>query len=388
MKVDSKKASTRFPAAWPWLVDEAIPAFVKIRYSPKENWKNKPFGKEDAAFFFKGIEELSKLFTEERPQKMPSYFQHPKFRSSYLLYFFPLQAAKILAAFALHPQAMQAALKHSQKEGVLRVADLGCGPGTASLAFLLWALEYSISSKSELPPIELEWFDTNPAILEDGRLLVEELSSHFPRLRGKVSLKMHVAPWWKAPSLLSGDTSLLFMAHVLNEGRGSRATQENTALIDLWGAMLAKTNGGGILILEPAERRTSQFLSRLRDQLLETKLIQEKPSSLWGPCLHAGRCPLAEGRDLCHFSIPTRIPGEWFKDFSKKLSSEKLWVKFSYLWIASSSFPAPVPDPLLRRVISDPIAASTVLICEPGRPERFSGRDLWRGDIVKIRHKI
>src|SRR4051812_11812209 len=70
-----------FPPAWLWLVDEAIPALVKERYSPRENWKGKPFSKEDAHFFFRGIEELSDLFTEERPKNMPAYLNHPKFRS-------------------------------------------------------------------------------------------------------------------------------------------------------------------------------------------------------------------------------------------------------------------------------------------------------------------
>src|SRR4051812_38508454 len=81
-----------FPPAWLWLIDEAIPQLVKDEYSPRESWKGKPFTKEDARFFFKGIHELSELFTEERPKGMPPYFRHPKYRSAYLLYFLPLQA--------------------------------------------------------------------------------------------------------------------------------------------------------------------------------------------------------------------------------------------------------------------------------------------------------
>src|SRR5688500_7744702 len=91
-----------FPASWTWLVDEAGPALVKSRYSPRESWKTKPFTPDDARFFFRGVSELSELFTEERPREMPAYFQHPKFRSSYLLYFLPLQAAKFLSIFRLH----------------------------------------------------------------------------------------------------------------------------------------------------------------------------------------------------------------------------------------------------------------------------------------------
>src|SRR3954467_13416455 len=99
-----------FPPAWLWLVDEAIPTYVKKHYSPRESWKDKPFAKEDAHFFFRGIEELSELFTEERPRNIPAYFNHPKYRSSYLLYFLPLQAAKFLTLFQMHSKAIDAAI--------------------------------------------------------------------------------------------------------------------------------------------------------------------------------------------------------------------------------------------------------------------------------------
>src|ERR1700746_3744114 len=86
--------TVRFPAAWSWFFDEAVPAWVKTHYSPKESWKNKPFSREDAKFFFRGVDELSEIFTEERSRGIPDYFSHPKYRSAYLLYFLPLQAAK------------------------------------------------------------------------------------------------------------------------------------------------------------------------------------------------------------------------------------------------------------------------------------------------------
>src|SRR5689334_3916352 len=115
----------QFPPAWLWLVDEAIPTWVKKNYSPRDSWRDKPFSQEDAKFFFKGIEELSDLFTEERPKGMIPYFQHPKYRSSYLLYFLPLQAAKFLTLFQFYPAAIEATLDHGFKTGVIRIADLG-----------------------------------------------------------------------------------------------------------------------------------------------------------------------------------------------------------------------------------------------------------------------
>ena len=94
---------------------------------------------------------------------------------------------------------------------------------------------------------------------------------------------------------------------------------------------------------------------QLRDQLLETETVEARPSSIWGPCLHAGRCPLAAGRDWCHFSVPVEVPGRWFKYFSRGLSSERQWMKFTYLWLAAPGSPARTLSSGIRRVISDPL---------------------------------
>ncbi len=378
------KTPTKFPPAWLWLVDEAIPTWVKKNYSPRESWKDKPFAKEDAHFFSKGIQELSLLFTEERPKGMPPYFRHPKYRSAYLLYFFPLQAAKFLTLFQLHPQAIQAILNHARQARVLRVADLGAGPGTASLSFLLFWMTQDPSLIQDIP-IELDWFDTNADVMEDGKILVEMLTNSFPRLRGQVQVRTHVGPWWKAGSKLKEDVSLALVGHTLNE------TQTLVREIDSgWKALLDRAGGGGTLIVEPAGRRPSQILSACRDRLLELELIEKTPTQIWGPCLHAEACPLASGRDWCHFSMPAEIPGKWFRKFSEDLSSERHWVKFSYLWIASQAYPSPPLDSRLRRVISDPLSKgpqTSVLICEPETVGRFPTSQksgVGRGDLVKI----
>jgi hypothetical protein len=366
-----------FPAAWPWLADEAIPAWVKSRYSPRESWKGKPFGPPDAAFFSRGIRELSELFTDERPGRLPDYFLQPRFRSSYLLYFLPLQAAKFLTLFHLHSEAIDAALRHGRKTGVLRLLDLGSGPGTASIALLLELLDRK-TREAPVPEIELHWFDTNAKILKDGEALVELIASHFPGLRGKVRVHAQAEPWWKAAGLVRAPVSLTLVGHVLNETSGDIETTARRLE-----EVLALAEGGGALIVEPAARRPSQQLSKVRDELLE-----HEPRTFWGPCLHAERCPLASGRDWCHFSLPVEIPGRWFRTFSKAIGSERHWLKFSYLWLASAAYK---PKPLragLRRVISDPLrgpGGASVLLCEPERPGRMKvGPDsrVRRGDLV------
>ncbi|HAR43608.1 MAG TPA: hypothetical protein DCS07_13425 [Bdellovibrionales bacterium] len=383
-----------FPAAWLWLVDQTIPELVKDRYSPRESWKNKPFTQEDAHFFFKGIEELSERFTEERSRGVLNYFLHPKYRSAYLLYFLPLQAAKFLTLFDQNKGAMEAAVDHGLKQGVLRIGDLGAGPGTATLAALLWFLNWADKNKTDLPKIEILWLDTNTTVMDDGRVLVEKLADGFPRLRGKVRLKTVDAPWWEVGRYTENQPfSLLILGHVLNEASGPMSSNSDEGRhekwIKLWSTLVDLSAGGGMMIVEPASRRTAQNLSQIRDQLFADTLINNEEVRLWGPCLHAGLCPLSGGRDWCHFSFPTQIPGRWFREFSKGLGSERLWLKLSYLWIASAEYPSTVSDPRARRVISDPMGEdrSTLLLCEPEEAihHKINPRaKIFRGDLIKI----
>ncbi len=388
-----KTSPIHFPPAWSWFMDDFMPQWVKNQYSPYENWKNKPFSNKDAQFFLKGIEDLSTLFTEERHHSLFTYFQHAKYRSSYLLYFLPLQAAKFLTLFQLHPKAFQAMMDHGQKNGILRIADLGAGPGTASISLLLHLLSESTGKKDTLPPIEFHWFDLQTSILTDGKALVEALAQSFPKLRDKVTIHLHPHPWWKAtppiiPATPDFSFSLVFIGHVLNE---SPTFHWKNNLF--WKKLLQKTAGGGILLLEPATRKSSQILCALRNQLFENSLLEQTARHIWGPCLHAGECPLAVGRDWCHFSIPLTIPGQWFKIFSEALSTERHWIKFAYLWLTPTAL-APQPPLQCRRVVSDPLRATPhptqVLLCEPERTLRWNvplQQPTKRGDIIHLKDR-
>lgn len=378
-----------FPPVWKTFVDEIVPQYVKQAYSPREKWKNRPFTKEDAHFYFKGIEELSTLFTDERPKGMPAYFQHPKFRSSYLLYFLPLQAAKFLSLYHRHTEAIQAALEHAQKTGCLRIADLGVGPGTASLALLIYLLNSRLPDRLLPKSIELHWLDVNYPIMKDGVAITHALTELFPQLRERVTIKTYVEPWWKTAALLKEEFSLTIAGHVLNESTGQPQNRVTSAF---WLSLLERNKGGGILFVEPAARKSSQLLSKLRNDLFSQELLPSSATRIWGPCLHAQMCPLSEGRDWCHFSVPSLVPGEWFKYFSTALGSERLWLKYSYLWFTSEEYPSPEPKPTLRRVISDPLNPGSpyraVLLCEPTTPGRFPlnhGEVLYRGDLVSVR---
>jgi hypothetical protein len=393
MKIAAKTFSLAeapaFPDRWTLLLDQTLPAFVKDRFSPSDSWKKKPFSKEDVNFFSKGLLELSEFFTSGRETgRLPNYFTTAKFRSSYFLYFFGLQGAKFLTLFDRHPKAVEAALLDAEDRGVLRILDVGAGPGTASIAFLCHALEKILKdqplgkegAKLRLPfSIELLWIDHNEAILKDGEQLLARLLDLFPEIDGSIQLKTEVRPWWKHPKGFSFEASLVLFGNVLNEGvPGASIFQQGLA------PFLKNPGGGGVLLIEPAFREPSQRLSTIRDEVV----LSESPLPLWGPCLHLEKCPLSSGKNWCHFSVPAKLPGEFFRKFSIKLGGVRDWLKFSYVWFASKKTEKTAAFPKgLVRVISDPIRTSTGLknlVCRPGRftYETTPKKPIFRGEVI------
>lgn len=360
----------RFSRSWSRWLDECIPTTVKERYSPDPKWASKPFSEKDRLFYTKGITELSDAFTSERSQPWLGrpYFQIPKNRSSYLLYFLPLQAAKFLTVFQSQPTALENFLKPSTHPK--RVLDLGAGPGTASFA-LMFELLAQRRNADFFPHLHLVWVDQNRQILEDGRALFQKLSELEPILKEKVKLELISCPWEEYRPDPAYD--LILVGNLLNEFKETEISSQRKfqKLADLIG----RSRDAGTLFLEPALRSSSQTLSALRDRLFEEQVLRKEPGVIWGPCLHVQGCPLSRGKDWCHFSVKAVLPGVWFEKFSKSLGSKREWLKYSYLWVASQERPAPPTSPLQYRAVSDPIherdGGKSVLLCAPNQVERI-----------------
>jgi hypothetical protein len=376
-----------FPRHWLDLLDGIIPGFVKDRFSPKDSWKGKPFTDVDMKFFAKGLIELSEFFTTDREgSKLPTYFTAPKFRSSYFLYFFALQGAKFISLFERYDRAMDAMLAHGKKNGELRIIDVGSGPGTASLALLAWLLDRFDETRKLPFPIKLLWIDRNDAILKDGEALLNAWLAHLaPHWDGDISLETEARDWWRHPKDFNPRASIILFGNVLNE-----TSQQPAHFLQGLSPLLENPEGAGILFIEPAFKAASQRLSQIRDEWVE-----RGDAAIWGPCLHLGRCPLAFGRDWCHFSVPTELPGKWFRKFSIQLGGIRDWLKFSFTWLAAApSLPlTPASEnnkskSPLYRVISDTLKTESGKqnqICEPERVGYVSSppKPLFRGDLTE-----
>jgi hypothetical protein len=390
LDLHSLSQKPNFPSRWTVVLDELIPTFVKNRFSPSPAWKSKPFSQDDVAFFSKGLVELSDFFTEDREKaKLPNYFTTAKFRSSYFLYFFALQGAKFLTLFERYPKAIEAAIEHAIETGTLRIVDVGSGPGTASIAFLIFVLEKlagpleknKTAKKIKLPfKIQLVWIDHNETILKDGKIMLAELFECFPEFEGDIDLVTEPRLWWKHPKEFKFEASIVLFGNVLNESSDDPRIYLSGLL-----PFLKNLTGAGILMVEPAFKSASQRISQIRDELM--------PHRLWGPCLHEGKCPLAQGRDWCHFSVPAELPGNFFKKFSIKLGSKREWLKFSFIWVAApyakekSLILAEQTQAKIVRVVSDPMRTprgNQNQLCTPGMISWFKTpmRPLYRGDVI------
>jgi ribosomal protein RSM22 (predicted rRNA methylase) len=329
-----------------------------------------------------------------RKLRMGPYFSQAKYRSGYLLYFLPLQASKFLATFQMHPEALTPFVEADPAGPPLRILDLGAGPGTASLALILELVRRCGTVR--FPKLEFVWLDASREILADGKAFLEQVFEEVPALRERIRVITVAGDWLSG--LRPGERSfaLVLLGNVLNELSGSELQSEKR--FELLAELIRSAGPSGTLMLEPAEKISSQTVSRLRNRLFDDEVLPRDPSAIWGPCLHAGVCPLAAAKDWCHISVPVKIPGKWFLKFSKGLGSEREWLKYSYLWLASPARASTVLEPHLRRVVSDPMRERdgnhTVLLCEPDNTRRLgigAARDLHRGDLVEgpktpIRH--
>lgn len=361
----------------PWLevFDQALPQFVKRSYLPNERLRNLPFNEKDLAFFSKGILELSERLTSDRPLKLTSslktYFGSPRYRSSYLLYWLPLQAAKFVTL--LSDTASDLTLP---VERPIRLLDLGAGPLTATWGFHMAFPEASL---------DVTAVDQNAAILKTGVAFAKEVRPEQIRITKTHSREFPAEPLIhaleKSPSF-----DWILLGNVLNE--------DSEHMLQAWShgiqRILKAHPQAELLWVEPAPKRAAQRLSRLRDALLPSL-----PSSrvIRGPCLHTKQCPLSRGRDYCNQSRAIHLPGKTMRGLEKVLGSPRDHLKFSYFHLSGENPHrkglSRTAGPHSARVVSNALktrAGLKVQTCEKSGELTLktvkSKNDYHRGDLI------
>jgi ribosomal protein RSM22 (predicted rRNA methylase) len=328
-----------------------------------------------------GVRRLSTLFTVGRQQLGQDYLANAAMRRAYLLYFMPVNIAKVASVLAELP---------SFPLGPLRVLDLGAGSGAASLAFL----QHLSSSGADVPiRTEVLAIDRNRDALRDAEAVWAAVAGSGPALRfhaQALDLERagNRAPW-------KGNTfDLILVVNVLNE-LFRDARDPLTRRVKLLAQLLDSLGPNGTLIvIEPALRVTTRALHQVRDWL-----VAEGKANVYSPCLHERPCPaLLHPDDWCHEERSWTAPS-WVQDIDRQVGFIKDALKFSYVVLRKDVRTIVERAPDLHRVVSERLVMKgeqRVWLCnetgrqlvgrlDKDRSEQNAEFDQWdRGVIVSL----
>ncbi|MBI2336431.1 MAG: methyltransferase domain-containing protein [Deltaproteobacteria bacterium] len=274
-----------------------------------KSYLKETFGNKSLDYFASGVGPLSTWFTEERGDIPHHYYNQPKLRSGYLLYFLPINFAK--TAFVLNQiPAAEVLPKH------LKVLDLGSGPGSAGLAALHWARNYGYTIE------DITCVDWSPQALQDARQLLQGLAK-------PATPTLHTVRGNLQEVRVKGRFHLILLSHVLNEFKTPALKLKFVLRV-----LEANLEENGLLVLiEPALRQTTRDLMQVRDQLLKEHGYGWQALA---PCLHNKPCPMlaATRGDWCHFYVPWQEPA-YLKQVDRIVGNDNRFLKVSYLILAN-----------------------------------------------------
>lgn len=298
---------------FPKSLEDFLLSYIKREFyqgTKRAHFIDRPFGASDLHFFTKGVARLSELFTSERAELESGYLNQPSLHAAYLLYFLPINFAKAAYVFKGIPQSFW------QKKNY-RILDLGCGPGSATLAFLTKLQEMQSSAE-----IELTLVDQNKNILKDAQTLINSLGKS-PRI------KIQTVPREARHFRWVGNYDLILMSHMLNEWVQYSAIDRAAWLLPNLQNHL--TPSGILAILEPALKRPTRELMALRDHLVESK-----ERVVLSPCLHEEICPMlaATKHDWCHFYLDWEEP-VYMKELDRLVKNDNRFLKVAYLLLGN-----------------------------------------------------
>ncbi len=257
---------------------------------------------------------LSHLLTRDRENLSVAYLSDRGLREAYRAYFLPPNLEKVQAPL----RALRLHRGRSLEKEKLRILDLGCGPGTASLG----VLEFFAAQKNR-PVLEFAAVDL---VSENLKIARELFTASRNRHALVASLKTVRSSIEHAVHLAEAPFDLIIFSNVLNE----LYVQEKGRIlrrIDLVQRLLNRflSRDGSCIIIEPALRETSRELLGVRDGLIELDY------AIVAPCLCQGKCPaLANPKDWCHEDIPWDPPDR-IRELDRLAGLRKDSLKFSYL---------------------------------------------------------
>jgi len=268
------------------------------------------------------VAELSHLLTSGRGERGLSYLGRPNLLSAYLRFFLPWNLYRLCRLLP----GLDITLRANDI-----VTDLGCGPFTFAAA--LWICRPDLRHV----PLEFQCIDRSGPALEAGKkffaaLVNETLAGENSPWRMR-SVKTEVGTGAIKPA------AFVCAANVFNEMYGDisrcnaetlkRNAEKSARLLE--GHALDKA-ASAILVVEPGFPRCGEFVSLLRNALMERG---HRPLS---PCPHDGNCPLLDyaktgKKRWCHFAFETEDAPKALQRLSlaARLPKERAVLSFMFM---------------------------------------------------------
>lgn len=289
---------------------------------------------------------LSRLFTTARATLPSRYLDDPAHAAAYRSYFMPVNLSKVQVLLDELPEDSCMGIS----DRPMAVLDLGCGPGTGSLALLDWLWH---RSQERAKSVSVLAADTSQAPLQDTKRLWEAYCSEVgiagAGLRCVEGNLEHPLKGDLGKQIAKGGPyDLIVLANCLNElcATASDPSAERAAVVAQLLPFLAPH--GTIMIVEPALRQTARALHLVRNHLLTQGLC-----TVYSPCLHEGACPaLDHPDDWCHEERPWQTPLA-IAAIDRVVGFIKDALKFSYLLLRTDGRTIVLRSPQTFRVVSE-----------------------------------
>ena len=239
-----------------------------------------------------------------------------RYSDAYFIHNFPTNLAKTMVVVQEIVRRYPELLKEKK---FLRVLDIGCGEGAGS-----YGVFYALKELTRIKHFKIKGVDGSQKMLSRAENLYGYLRHIDPNFRMRL-LKRKIGHGYGFARRPTYDIVLCVnsLAEILS---GDRIPMRFINSI-----MHCLNDDGLFIIIEPALKKFSRRLMRLRDELLLHKRAQ-----VLAPCLHAGRCALlrVEARnEWCHQSV-TWSPPLFLELINQGLNREIDVLKFAYLVIA------------------------------------------------------
>lgn len=263
---------------------------------------------------------LQRGLTGSRVHVGESYMEDKALFSAYLLYYWPVSYMQM--SHILRPLYAMLSKRYDRRQR-FSILDVGSGPAPASAA-VCDALS-SVFGAGIQADVTLQ--DHSPRALSVAKKIFER---DFPA----ISVQTHISHFETAEAGSPGSRyDIIVMCHALNElwkNDENRILKRTEFLHTLSHSL---TEGGFLIVCEPALLTTSRDLLNVRDNLVSTGGLQ-----LLAPCVGSSACPaLSQGPNVtCHADVSWE-PVEPVARLASLAGLDRQSVKMTYLVLSNTN---------------------------------------------------